>query len=180
MKRGTGDGLRSLKVRAGLAVLSLMVVVLVLGASPAFAADTDPWTQVYSISSEWTFGDGEVQTAVISADGRWVAFVSRATNIAPNDTDSLADVFVYDRLGRTCELVSVSSDGAKANGYSISIAISDDGRYVAFTSWATNLVAGDTNGKTDVFVRDRVARTTTRVNVGVGGVQSNGASLGLR
>src|SRR6188508_1225456 len=92
----------------------------------------------------------------ISADGRFVAFQSDASNLVAGDTNGLSDVFVRDRQNGTTERVSVSSNGAQADSSSGHAAISADGRWVAFYSYATNLVAGDTNGYADVFVRDRL------------------------
>ena len=116
-------------------------------------------------------------TIAISADGRYVAFSSRATNLAPGDTNGVVDVFVRDLQAGTTERVSVSSTGAQGDGDSgvehVStagrpVAISGDGRYVAFSSFASNLVAGDTNGVEDVFVHDRLTGATERVTTGDG------------
>ncbi len=118
----------------------------------------------------------------ISADGRYVAFVSLASNLVPGDTNGASDVFVRDRVAGTTTRVSVDSNGAQGNGDSGNLSqshrtsISADGRYVAFSSVATNLVPNDTNGL-DVFVRDRVAGTTTRVSVDSNGAQASGSSL---
>ena len=89
----------------------------------------------------------------ISADGRFVAFSSDATNLVPGDTNGTADVFVRDRQTGTTRRVSVGPGGAQGNGDSVDPALSADGRFVAFESDATNLVPGDTNGVDDVFVR---------------------------
>jgi Tol biopolymer transport system component len=113
----------------------------------------------------------------ISADGRFVAFHSLATNLVPGDTNGTSDVFVRDRQSGSTERVSLSSGGGQAQGHSAEAALSADGRFVAFQSGAANLVAGDTNGAFDVFVRDRQSGTTERVSVGPGGVQSNGGSF---
>jgi Tol biopolymer transport system component len=91
----------------------------------------------------------------MSSDGRFVAFVSGADDLVPGDTNRVPVIFVRDRRTGKTELVSVSVDGAPANGYSYSPVISADGRFVAFTSAADNLVPGDTNGKLDVFVAER-------------------------
>ena len=112
----------------------------------------------------------------ISADGRCVAFGSGAA-LVPGDTNGFADIFVHDRLTGTTERVSVDSGEAQANGQSSQVSISSDGRYVAFSSDASNLVPGDTNGFSDVFVRDRLSGTTTRVSVDSGGAQGNNLSL---
>jgi Tol biopolymer transport system component len=129
-----------------------------------------------STTGEQGNADSASQPSSVSGDGRYVAFVSGASNLAPGDTNGLADVFVHDRQGGTRTRASVASDGTQANGSSSNPWISGDGRYVAFESIATNLVSGDTNGTADVFVRDLVTGTTTRVSVASGGTQGNGAS----
>jgi len=110
---------------------------------------------------------------VLSANGRYVTFVSDARNLVPGDTNRRIDVFVKDLETGAVERVSVASGGAQANGASFEPAITADGRYVAFESFATNLVAGDTNGRTDVFVHDRVTRTTRRVSLAANGTAAN-------
>jgi Tol biopolymer transport system component/pimeloyl-ACP methyl ester carboxylesterase len=113
----------------------------------------------------------------LSSDGRYVAFRSDATNLVRGDTNRAADVFLLDRTTSTKTRLSVASDGSQANGDSRSASsLSADGQYLAFISSATNLVSGDSNGVGDVFVRDRTTSQTTRVSVGLGGVQANGAS----
>ena len=112
----------------------------------------------------------------ISANGRYVAFVSAASNLVAGDTTPSYDVFVRDRSAGVTRRVSVGAGGLQANGSSFGAAISPRGRYVAFISSASNLVAGDTNHASDVFLRDRGAGLTSRVSVGPGGRQANGAS----
>ena len=97
--------------------------------------------------------NGPSATPALSMDGRFVAFASAADNLVPGDTNDALDVFVYDRQQSTVTRVSLAGDGTQADGDSRSPSIDDTGAIVAFTSEATNLVAGDTNGKTDVFVR---------------------------
>src|SRR5690606_11863360 len=109
----------------------------------------------------------------ISADGRFVAFQSVATNLVPGDTNGNNDVFVHDRQTGVTQRVSVASDGAQGNGISTTASISADGRFVAFQSAASNLVPGDTNGATDVFVHDRQTGVTERVSVASDGAQGN-------
>jgi Tol biopolymer transport system component len=113
----------------------------------------------------------------ISADGRFVAFHSLDTNLVTGDTNRTADIFVRDlKLHRTAR-VSVSSAEKQANGESLGgLTISPDGRFVAFTSLASNLVPGDANEITDVFLRDLRTGTTTLVSRGIGGVQGDDAS----
>jgi Tol biopolymer transport system component len=100
----------------------------------------------------------------ISADGRYVAFASDASNLVDGDMNGQTDVFVRNLAAGTTTRVSVSSSGAEGNATSGTPAISADGRYVAFASLASNLIAGDTNGYSDVFVRDRITGTTARVS----------------
>ncbi|MGQ9666706.1 MAG: TolB family protein [Anaerolineae bacterium] len=129
-----------------------------------------------SVSSAGTEGNGFSRGSAMSADGRYVAFVSSATNLVSGDTNSVSDVFVRDRLLGTTERVSVASDGTEGNGASSSPAVSADGRYVAFSSEASNLVAGDTNGQSDVFVHDRQTGQTWRVSVSSTGAEANAGS----
>jgi hypothetical protein len=103
-----------------------------------------------------------------------VAFVSHATNLVPGDTNAHRDVFLHDRQLGTTERVSVDSGGSQANGNSFNPpSVSADGRYVAFLSYATNLVPGDTNAGPDYFLRDRQLGTTERLNVDSAGAQAN-------
>ena len=130
-----------------------------------------------SVASDGTQANGDSDKPALSADGRYVVFQSRASNLVAGDTNDLSDVFVHDRVTGQTTRVSVASDGSQGNNSSLNPSISADGRYVAFASDAGNLVAGDTNGVRDVFVRDRVANTTTRVSVATGGAQGNDNSV---
>jgi len=112
----------------------------------------------------------------ISANGRFIAFLSDAANVVAGDTNKTSDVFVRDRVAKTTQRVSVSTGGAQANGESFLGSISGNGRFVSFSSGASNLVPGDTNNARDTFVRDRAAGTTERVSVNSGGAQANGES----
>jgi Tol biopolymer transport system component len=114
----------------------------------------------------------------VSADGRFVAFASFASNLVPGDTNGTSDVFVRDLRAGTTTRVSVGTGGGQANDTSVTPSISADGRFVAFASYASNLVPDDTNRGWEVFVRDRYARTTTRISVGPGGRQVHGNSDG--
>jgi Tol biopolymer transport system component len=133
-------------------------------------------TELVSKASNGAVPNDSAIAPSISSDGRVVAFQSRATNLVAGDTNANTDVFVHDRLTGVTTRASVSSSGVQGNGLSAEPAVSGDGRYVTYSSTATNLVAGDTNGVPDVFVFDRVSRTTTRVSVGITGVQGNGPS----
>jgi Tol biopolymer transport system component len=128
-------------------------------------------------------GQGGVQPnrgsdlAAISAHGRYVAFLSGASNLVAGDTNEDYDVFVRDRVTRVTERVSVGRGGVQANaGETFTVSMSAHGRYVAFESDASNLVAGDTNRRYDVFVRNRYRGTTQRVSVGPAGAQANSHS----
>ncbi|MEW6074255.1 MAG: hypothetical protein AB1726_16885 [Planctomycetota bacterium] len=112
----------------------------------------------------------------ISTSGRYVAFFSDATNLVPGDTNGWRDVFVHDRKSGQIGRVNVDSAGVQGNGPCTSIAISADGRFVAFDSSATNLVPGDRNRQWDVFVHDRQTGETTRASVSSAGMQGNGDS----
>ncbi|MBV6452474.1 MAG: hypothetical protein MHPDNHAH_03231 [Anaerolineales bacterium] len=115
--------------------------------------------------------------AAISSDGRFVAFVSDASNLVPNDTNAATDVFLRDRQTGVTTRVSVSSSGEQANDFSdFPLAISSDGRYIVFNSDATNLVANDTNGATDVFLHDTQTGVTERISVASDGSQANNSS----
>jgi Tol biopolymer transport system component len=129
-----------------------------------------------SVSTSGAQGDAQSIAPAIAADGSVVAFESDATNLVAGDTNDCSDVFVRDFAAGTTTRVSVGPSGAQANGRSTHPSISADGRYVAFLSYASNLVTGDTNGAPDVFVYDRQAGTTTRVTVSTDGGQSDKAA----
>lgn len=133
-------------------------------------------TNRVSIASDGTQGNDDAGGSTVSADGRYVAFWSYASNLVSGDTNSTRDIFVYDRETQQTSRVSIASDGTQANGYSWHPSISDDGRYVAFISHASNLVSGDTNGGRDVFVHDRQTGETSRVSVASDGSQGDGDS----
>ncbi|MHB8994363.1 MAG: FlgD immunoglobulin-like domain containing protein [Armatimonadota bacterium] len=165
-------------------------VAFMSGASNLIADDQNIWNDVYlhdcvsgdtvlvSKSSLDQQSNDESYSPSLSANGRYVAFVSMGDNLVVGDRNNNTDVFVRDMsLGQTF-VVSVSSAELQGNDWSFGPSISGDGRYIAFTSYATNLVAGDTNGFLDVFVRDRTGGTTTRASVSSNGTQSNHASRG--
>jgi len=112
----------------------------------------------------------------ISGDGRYVVFTSNASNLVFGDTNSVKDVFIYDLQSGTTSRVSSDSFGAQANGNSYNPGISSDGQYVAFSSEANNLVAGDTNGTADIFVKNIQTGVVLRVSVDNNGDQANAMS----
>lgn len=118
------------------------------------------------------------QAPSVSGDGRWVAFQSEDAAMVPGDTNGVQDVFLRDMVNGTTTRISVATGGGQANGASSGPDVSDDGRWIAFQSEATNLVANDTNGATDVFLHDRVLGTTIRVSLTNAGGQTDGDSAG--
>ena len=133
-------------------------------------------TFLVSVSSDGTQGNGHSYPAAVSADGRYVAFASSASNLVADDTNGIRDIFVHDRIEHVTIRVSTGPEGVQGDGASFHPAISADGRYVAFTSEATNLVEGDINGARDVFVYDRESGTTTRMSVDSDGSGGNASS----
>ena len=180
--------------RAGIRRPWAMAAVVCLSASAAFlgsrppaaGADAVGVTTLVSISSEGVQGVNPSYFPSLSGNGRYVAFDSTASNLVPGDTNARHDAFVRDRATGTTSRVSVSSSEAQSegdpgeweDGLETTPVISADGRYVAFATDAFNLVPGDTNFYTDVFVRDREAGTTERVSISSSGRQGNGDSEG--
>jgi hypothetical protein len=130
-------------------------------------------TERVSVASDGTEGNDFSFDPAISANGRYVTYDSDASNLAPGGT---AGVFVFDRKTDTTERISVASDGTKANGFSFNAAISANGRYVTYSSLASNLVPDDTNNAFDIFVFDRKTDTTERVSVASDSTEANGRS----
>jgi hypothetical protein len=168
---------------ASLALLPLLALLLLVGCarlvsddppSPTPPADAvlPPGVHRLSVHSDGSLPDGDSVVSAMSADGRYVAFASTATNLVDGDTNGVQDVFVHDRATRETTRVSVATGGQEADGSSHDARLSADGRYVVFTSEATNLVPGDQNGVQDVFVHDREDGTTERVSLMADGSES--------
>lgn len=145
----------------------------------SFAVAQDGGTTRVSVATGGQQSVGGGSLAAVSADGRFVVFLSQATDLVPLDENGFEDAFVHDRLTNTTELVSVSSNGEQGNARSglYRPSISGDGRYVVFASNATNLIESDTNGHWDVFLRDRLLGLTTRASVVTGGGETNSWSI---
>jgi Tol biopolymer transport system component len=111
-----------------------------------------PFVTLVSIAANGTQGNDWASSPSLSADGRYVSFVSWASNLVSGDTNGYNDVFVKDMVTKKIKRLSVSSNGTVGNSFSYDTAISANGKYVVFVSQANNLVSGDTNGKTDIFV----------------------------
>jgi Tol biopolymer transport system component len=136
----------------------------------------DGTTRRIAVDAAGTPPDDTTGFPSISGDGRYVAFMSMATNFAAGRGAGRYALFLQELATGRTEHVDVAQGGGPAGGEPWGISINADGRYVAFGSDATNLVPGDTNASTDVFVRDRLLQTTERVSVGASGVQSDSLS----
>jgi Tol biopolymer transport system component len=145
----------------------LLCVLLVLLPAAVAEARVIEWA---SAGYDGSSGNGQSWHPAISADGRFVAFYSEASNLVPGDANGVSDLFVYDR-----ETDIVSREVQVAGTFN-NVSISADGRYLAFESGASNLVSGDTNNEPDVFVRDRVTGAVVRVDVATDGTQANAES----
>ena len=136
-------------------------------------------TELVSVATDGTPGNDYSALTSMSSDGRFVAFYSAASNLVPNDTNNAVDIFVRDRQTGITELVSVATDGTLANDDSLWPSISDDGRYVAFSSWASNLVPNNNSfepynyNQLQKFVRDRQTGVTELVSVATDGTPAN-------
>jgi hypothetical protein len=129
-----------------------------------------------SVDSGGTSANNIATGGVMSADGRYVVFQSTATNLVGGDANGLFDVFLRDTQTGSTILISTATGGTQGNNVSSVASVTDDGRFVFFNSSATNLVGGDTNGALDVYMRDTLTGTTTRVSTASDGSQATGAS----
>lgn len=131
-----------------------------------------------SVSSSGAQGSGEDYfiKGAISADGRYSAFLTTMAGLVPNDTNNRADIFVHDRITGETTRISVSNSGTQANNYSEWLAISDDGQWITYASTASNLVPNDTNGKSDIFLYNRLTAEVSRISNRINGTQSSEAS----
>lgn len=150
------------------------------GEKDVFVHDRDTGSsERVSIASDGSQADFSSFAPSLSDDGRYVTFESQASNLVDADTNGGPDIFVHDRATGSTELVSVASDGSQGNYYSFSPAISGDGRYIVFSSDATNLVLADTNNLRDIFIHDRDSGITKRSSVSSDGSQSNNNRDGI-
>jgi len=168
-------------ISATLVALGGVCALLVLCFRPVRAlAQNGPSTQRISVTAEGTQANGESTFPAISGDGRFVAFTSSAQNLVAGDTNQVQDVFVKDRESGAIQCMSVSTNGAPTWGASYSPSISGDGQRVAFVSEGVDLVAGDSNQVSDVFVRDLAAHATVRASFPPSGHEANGPSSSPR
>jgi Tol biopolymer transport system component len=159
----------------------VLALALVVVASVGGATAAPGLTELVSVRSNGKQGDGisaRASAPAVNGNGLVVAFDSAATNLVGGDSNGAVDVFVRDRASGRTQRVSVTSKGKEANSGSSGPALSGDGRLVSFASTATNLVPGDTNARTDIFVHDRMTGQTTRVSVAADGTQGDANSIG--
>ncbi len=134
-------------------------------------------TECISVGMFGRTGNGRSWSPVISADGHYVCFVSRANDLVQGDGNWNADVFVYDRWLDSMDRISIDSNGVEANSYSESASMSADGRIIAFCSHASNLVVEDSNSSKDIFLHDRLYRKTKRISLSESGSQADDQSV---
>jgi Tol biopolymer transport system component len=132
------------------------------------------------VSNRSKLANGPSAAVAVSAGGRYVLFNSTADNLVRGDTNGVEDVFIRDLRRGTTRRVSIATKGHQGNGASAATSMSADGRFVVFSSLASNLVARDHNHRLDVFVRDRLRRRTVRVSVTSGGHELTGTLNGKR
>ena len=167
--------------RRGLPAVAVAVVSVAVLLGPAGALAAHNVIEPISVAPDGAIGNGSSASGDhlgdygdMTPDGRFVVFASFASNLVPGDTNGFGDVFVRDRRTGVTERVSVGPRGVEANdhsnlGLAAAPAISDDGRFVAFKSDASNLVKGDRNNLTDVFVHDRATAITESISADGGG-----------
>jgi Tol biopolymer transport system component len=163
-------------------VFAAFIILLALGSGESVTAAPVTITRV-SVASDGSQGDGDSGSTAdprgipaLSADGRYVAFCSEATNLVPNDTNNADDVFVHDLLTRQTTRVSVATGGTQGNGYSCFPFMSADGRFVVFVSSASNLTEGDISFYGDIFIHDRSAGQTSLISKTPYGCRGNNSS----
>jgi len=158
------------------AAIAVTVGTTAVVATPAARAEEPTGASRVSVAYDGEPASDSSHFPVVSGDGQVVAFGSNAVNIVRQDFNNVYDTFVRDLSTGVSTRVSVATDGTPANAASYGAALSYDGRFVAFYSAARNLVPGDTNNASDVFVHDRQTGTTSRVSVATDGTEANGPS----
>lgn len=156
----------------------MRLLAFVLLAAPAMAQICAPLR--LSVDASGAQADRGSSSPCMSADGRFVAYLSSATNLVPGDTNGVDDVFVVELATGVVERASVGAAGAEAHGPCSGPSLSADGGLVCFASFAGDLAPSDSNGQNDVFVRDRAAGTTELVSRAPGGAAAAGSSYAAR
>lgn len=174
MRRIVASGANRSDLTRPSTLLALGLLVLATGATTTFLAFSASTIERVSVGPGQELGNGpSFSPSAVSANGRYVAFMSDGSNLVTGDTNNRSDVFVRDRNSQTTERVSVASNGTQGDNHVPRMApsLSDDGTFVAFASGASNLVTNDTNLDLDVFVHDRTSDSTERVSVTSAGVE---------
>jgi Tol biopolymer transport system component len=160
-------------------------VVFTSAATNLVAGDTNNATDIFrkdlntkaitllSTAADGTQGNGRSYDAQFSADGHFVMFTSNATNLVAGDTNGVSDIFLKDLNTKAVTRLSTAADGTQANGNSYDARFSPDGRFIVFESNASNLVAGDTNGKSDIFLKDLTTGAVSRLSTATNGAQTD-------
>ncbi len=178
MRRTSARGLKwghgGITCRSGNVAVAVVLALVAVSFMPRSASAASGITTRVSVAASGKQGNSGSGGPDLSADGRYLSFVSSASNLVSGDTNDRSDIFVRDNETGVVARVNVSNGGAQANDDSFAAAISADGRYVVFRSLATNLVSNDSNNTHDVFVHDRLARTVVRVNLSTDGSQARG------
>ncbi|HEV3364660.1 MAG TPA: hypothetical protein VG795_11100 [Acidimicrobiia bacterium] len=133
-------------------------------------------TILASVGPEGLMGDGPSMAPSISGDGLLVAFESDADTLVREDNNGTGDVFVRDLVTRVTRKLSIAGGGQQTESPSFGPAMSADGRSVAFESFSSRLVPGDTNGALDVFVADVTTGSINRVSLATDGGEANDRS----
>ncbi|HYF50417.1 MAG TPA: hypothetical protein VEJ63_13490 [Planctomycetota bacterium] len=160
-------------------LLTIITALVLASVQNALAGDVNNKLVSRASGEQGAIGNGNSEGPEITPDGKLVVFESSASNLVPGGSTT-RQVYLRDLTTGNIELVSVNLSGGPGNGFSYQAHISADGRYVSFTSAATDLVSGDTNAQDDIFVRDRQTGTTQRISLAAGGGQTDGASFQSR
>ncbi len=134
-------------------------------------------TRCISRDSAGNQANGHSYWPAISPDGLFVSYYSQASNLVAGDTNGRRDIFVFDLMAETTQRISMGINGQETDGDSFHPAVSNDGRFIAFESESSNLVAGDTNGRRDIFVHDRFSGTTELISIALNGQPADGGSF---
>jgi Tol biopolymer transport system component len=135
-------------------------------------------TFLQSMDDAGTVANGPSNISALSGDANLVLFNSSATKLVPDDDNVVSDLFLHDRTAGTTVRVSLANDGSEGDGFvDVAAGLSGGGRLVAFSSLASNLVADDRNDARDIFLRDLLAPSTTRLSLGMGGINPNSESF---
>lgn len=149
----------------------------VAGTRIALQPSTFPTIYLASRTTGATSGNGYSDNPSLTADGRYTVFASDATDLVTGDSNGKRDVFIYDNLNSTVRRLNLSQQGAEGNAASNNPSISGNGRYVAFSSDATNLILGDVNGFTDIFIVDTLTGAISLQSISTAGAQANGSNF---